>query len=634
MLEKQRMQAMYRNLADGGVLFVKQRIQAALRYYKSHIWIEITASVLLISAVLLLIFYFYLRSQYYRHLISETEKSDEVVLSAASNSLNNQFSGQLHIGGEIAVNNELYDAVHSASGDPSQMTSAVQRRLKNELSRISHYSDDIAALAVVTKDGLLYEYGRYWNANGLPELWSGENLDVLNEIYDAIMQNISTHKAGHYQVMTKPAWREALPQMNVYHIGFPLIGTYSSLSRVEAVIVVTYRMENIARTSALLSDDIPDYTDRYLTDDRGTIIFHSDPGCIGLSETDYLSSAKVDVVSKPLAYFGWNVHIAIDREAILQKVNSIYSKSALVFMLAIIIAFSVWAILLRSILRPIDTVKRAMENIEQGKQEKVEIRGEHEVWLLAAEYNRMLDALRERDETVQKEYREKEIMSERRIQAERTALESQINAHFIFNTLNAIHYNVLDSGDTETAGLIKRLSNILRYTLSQKTEVTIGSEFDMALQYLYLQKYRLMDKFDYEIDFPEEYGEWPCCKLFLQPFIENSIVHGFEAMDSGGMIRVNGYEEHGRFCVVLEDNGRGMTGEEQAYVKDSLRGKVSLELSPENRGIAIRNVLMRARMFFGPDFDAELESEPGKGTTFTFHLPIPENSGNAEREGN
>ena len=169
---------------------MKQRMQAALRYYKSHIWIEITASVLLISAVLLLIFYFYLRSQYYRHLISETEKSDEVVLSAASNSLNNQFSGQLHIGGKIAVNNELYDAVHSALGDPSQMTPAVQRRLKNELSRISHYSDDIAALAVVTKDGLLYEYGRYWNANGLPELWSGENLAVLYEMYDAIMQNI------------------------------------------------------------------------------------------------------------------------------------------------------------------------------------------------------------------------------------------------------------------------------------------------------------------------------------------------------------------------------------------------------------------------------------------------------------
>lgn len=79
MLEKQRMQAMYRNLADGGVLFVKQRIQAALRYYKSHIWIEITASVLLISAVLLLIFYFYLRSQLFVYVIRE----DDTIVSCA-----------------------------------------------------------------------------------------------------------------------------------------------------------------------------------------------------------------------------------------------------------------------------------------------------------------------------------------------------------------------------------------------------------------------------------------------------------------------------------------------------------------------------------------------------------------------
>ena len=276
-----------------------------------------------------------------------------------------------------------------------------------------------------------------------------------------------------------------------------------------------------------------------------------------------------------------------------------------------------------------------MEDIERGKQKKVEIRGEHEVWLLAAEYNRMLDALREQHDMVQKEYQEKVEMSERRIQAERTALESQINAHFIFNTLNAINYNVMESGDAETAGLIKRLSNILRYTLSQRTEVTLGSEFDIALQYLYLQKYRLMDKFEYEIGFPEEYGEWPCCKLFLQPFIENSIVHGFESMDRGGRIRVTGSEDQGRFCIVMEDNGRGMDDEERAYVMDSLRGEVNLDLMPRSRGIAIRNVLMRARMFFGPDFEAALESEPGKGTKFTFLLPIPKRiGGEGENEVN
>ena len=609
---------------------MRNKIRAALRYYKSHLWIEIAVSIVLISVVLLLIFYFYLRNQYYEYLISETEKTDEVILSAASSSLNNLFSAQLHIGAEIAVNDELYSAVHSIREDAFHLTSSVQRRLKNELSRISHYSEDIAALAVITEEGLLYEYGRYWNANSLPGLWSAENLPALQDMYNGVIQRLKTHQAGYYQVMTRPAWRTALPAMNIFHIGFPLIGTYSSLSKVEAVIVVTYRMENIARSSALLGNDTLDYTYRYLTDDQGTIIFHENAGYIGSNEADYLDRTKAEVITRPLQYFGWSVNIAIDRQAILKRIQDTYFKSAAVYMLLIMLAFAIWTILLRSILRPVDTVKQAMKEIEHGNQEKVEIHGEHEIWLLAAEYNRMLDALREQHEMLQKEYQEKVEMSERRIQAERTALESQINAHFIFNTLNAINYNVMQSGDAETAGLIKRLSNILRYTLSQKTEVTLGSEFDMALQYLYLQKYRLMDKFEYEIVFPKEYSEWPCCKLFLQPFSENAIVHGFESMDSGGKIRVIGSEVSGRFQIIIEDNGRGMSDEQRAYVMDSLHGEVNLNLAPSNRGIAIRNVLMRARMFFRTDFEAALESEPGKGTKFTFLLPIPKQPGEDE----
>jgi len=169
--------------------------------------------------------------------------------------------------------------------------------------------------------------------------------------------------------------------------------------------------------------------------------------------------------------------------------------------------------------------------------------------------------------------------------------------------------------------MIKQLSNILRYTLSPDAEVTLGREFDIAVQYLALQKYRLMDKFEYEIDFPAEYSEWPCCKLFLQPFIENSIMHGFASVDTGGRINITGREDHGRFRVEISDNGCGMSAEVRDRIRESMAQVKDFEAG--GRGIGIRNVILRMKMFFGPAFEVALDSAPGEGTRFTFWLPIP-----------
>ena len=123
-------------------------------------------------------------------------------------------------------------------------------------------------------------------------------------------------------------------------------------------------------------------------------------------------------------------------------------------------------------------------------------------------------------------------------------------------------FSAIDNEDYEVADLLKKLSNMLSYTFSRKlVSVSLGQELRWVEQYLYLQKFRLMDVFDYEIEFQEEYGEWPCCKLFIQPFVENSILH----------------------------------------------------------------VVTRLRMYYGEELSVVLESEPEKGTKFTFWLPIPEN---------
>ena len=142
-----------------------------------------------------------------------------------------------------------------------------------------------------------------------------------------------------------------------------------------------------------------------------------------------------------------------------------------------------------------------------------------------------------------------------------------------------------------------------------------------------------MDVFDYEIIFPEEYNEWPCCKLFLQPFVENSILHGFEGWESGGKIVISGRESGGRLVMTVEDNGCGMEKDVSDAISRILSGNAGIERN--QIGIGIQNVVARLRMYYGPEMEVELETAPGKGTKFIMWLPIPADilEENGEQEG-
>ena len=275
------------------------------------------------------------------------------------------------------------------------------------------------------------------------------------------------------------------------------------------------------------------------------------------------------------------------------------------------------------ILEPVGEIGKAMREIRHGEYGgEIKIRGTHELWQLAQQYNRTVRALEFQREETRREYEEKTITLQRCNEAEREALESQINAHFLCNTLGAINYTAIECGDTEVSILLKNLSGILYYTFSKETKlVTLGEEIDWVCQYLYLQKYRLMDVFDYEIIFPEEYNEWPCCKLFLQPFVENSILHGFEGWESGGKIVISGKESEGRLVMTVEDNGCGMEKEVRDAINRTLSGNAGIERN--HIGIGIQNVVARLRMYYGPELEVKLETAPGKGTKFTMWLPIP-----------
>lgn len=127
--------------------------------------------------------------------------------------------------------------------------------------------------------------------------------------------------------------------------------------------------------------------------------------------------------------------------------------------------------------------------------------------------------------------------------------------------------------------------------------------------------------FDYEIEFDSDYDNWPCRKLMLQPFVENSIIHGFEGREQNGWIKITGqgYKEY--LEIIIEDNGKGMSEERRQVIQEIIENP---SLSREREvGIGISNVITRMRMYYGSQFQVIFQSEEGKGTKFIFILPTP-----------
>lgn len=144
----------------------------------------------------------------------------------------------------------------------------------------------------------------------------------------------------------------------------------------------------------------------------------------------------------------------------------------------------------RQMMRPVRLLLDSMKEAEKGRLNgRVKIEGQHEIWQVAEEYNRMIGVLEEKNEEIDRQHRQTLRFIRQQHAAEWDALESQINAHFICNTLGCINYEAMQAGNHEVSQMLKKLSNILRYTFDQKRqEVMLCQETAWVDQYLYLQK--------------------------------------------------------------------------------------------------------------------------------------------------
>lgn len=210
--------------------------------------------------------------------------------------------------------------------------------------------------------------------------------------------------------------------------------------------------------------------------------------------------------------------------------------------------------------------------------------------------------------------------------AEISALQSQINPHFLYNTLDAIRGQALIDGTVAVADMAEALSHIFRYSISNPDQlVTLQTEMRNVGQYMMIQKFRFDDKFKINVEYEDD--ELIYCyipKLTLQPIIENAIYHGLETVKEGGIIEIYVYATEKHLVISVQDNGKGMTEKQLIQVNNSLRYQFSIIKTHGNRhtGVGLSNIQQRIGLLFGKEYGLVVRSALNQGTQIEIILPL------------
>ncbi|MGB9661228.1 MAG: sensor histidine kinase [Moorellaceae bacterium] len=197
------------------------------------------------------------------------------------------------------------------------------------------------------------------------------------------------------------------------------------------------------------------------------------------------------------------------------------------------------------------------------------------------------------------------------------ALQSQVNPHFLFNTLNTAARLAYLENASRTSEIVYSLASLLRYSLRNIDKlVSLKEEITHIKHYLYIQEVRYKGRIRAVIEIPEHLGDVLLPVMSLQPLVENAIVHGLEKKVEGGEVRIMAYEAGDLVKVEIADNGVGIKREVLERLSQS--GPTG---TGHTTGLGLLNVDLRLKRYFGSSYGLQLESEPGRGTKVTLVFP-------------
>ncbi len=330
-------------------------------------------------------------------------------------------------------------------------------------------------------------------------------------------------------------------------------------------------------------------------------------GVITMDGADYL------VVSDASDYTGWTFYALLPMSTVLSSttyINNVFFTTFFIVLFAFFVAAAVGAIYLY---RPVKEIFNAMKKVEAGDLSvHLESRRKDEVGYIIFRFNQMVFNL---NKQIQDNYVNQLLLRE----AQLINLYSQIDEHFLYNTLDAIKWAATYRDSNTVATAIITLSKYYRISLSDGRDViTVREALDQAEAYLDIQKFRLQDKLQYHIDADPEALDLPIIKYIMQPLVENCVVHGIGKRTEVGHINISVRRQPDTISFTISDDGVGISRSKL----DDISARIERSDTKRHKYFALYTVNRLLKTFYSNEYRLHIESGEGLGTTYWFEIPI------------
>ncbi|MBP3964603.1 sensor histidine kinase [Paenibacillus lignilyticus] len=347
--------------------------------------------------------------------------------------------------------------------------------------------------------------------------------------------------------------------------------------------------------------------------------------------TDSIGGVKGAIQIQRLDQINASVLSFVPQEALLAELGSVRNRSILIVILSILLMAVPFAVITNNIVQPIQRLVRFINGIKSGSiqdlKTTIHLEGNVEMNVVAENLNGMLSEI---DNLTHRLVETNTHLLEAEIEKEKAAtayLRSQINPHFLYNTLESIKGVALEAENRQIVEMTKALGKLFHYSIKGSGYVTLDQELNAVKSYVYLQLIRFEDRFDVTYHFSDEALQVSVLRMMLQPLVENAIFHGLEPKTSKGNLTIAGQIEHGHTLVLrITDDGMGVDEDTLRRIQGKLLEKPSSlsrdsQDSPDSDSIGLLNVNNRLRLAYGFQYGLTFESEAGHGTCITLTMP-------------